>query len=149
MIRKKLIPLSSSTQWFWIDKRKIETVNGNGAGIYYFLKGDLRIIRFVQNTDTKDRFIEYYLDNDKLFFAFERQSDRIGLKNDPEYYAPFKDSLFFEKGALLKIKSNMVCVAPFAEDYRKEEQERLKTAFKQRFNRLKNEYLAPKKTFTK
>ena len=137
MIRKKLIPLTSTTQWVSIDKRKIETKNG--AAIYYFLKGELQKIRFIQNTDTTERFIEYYLDNDNLFFAFERQSDSIGLKNDPEYYEPFEDSLFFEKGELIRIKSNMDCGAPFAEDYRKEEQKRLKKEFKQLFNQLKNE----------
>lgn len=138
-IRQKLIPLSSTTQWTSIDKRKIETKNGNGAAVYYFLKEELQKIRFLQNTDTTDRFIEYYLDNDSLFFAFERQSDSVELKNDPEYYEPFEDSIFFKKGELIRIKSNMDCGVPFAEDYRKEEQGRLKTEFKQLFNRLKNE----------
>jgi len=136
-IREKLIPLTDRQEWTAIDKRKIETRTENGAAVYYFLKNELKKIRFLQNTDTTDRFTEYYLDNDSLFFVFERQSDSIGLKNDPEFYEPFEDSLFFEKGELIRIKSNMDCGAPFAEDYRKEIQEDLKTEFSMLFNRLK------------
>jgi hypothetical protein len=132
-IREKLRHLVDRQEW--TDKRKIESRNGDA--VYYFLKKELKKIRLVQNTDTTDRLIEYYLDNKSIFFVFERQSNNIELKNDPEFYEPFEDSLFFEKDELIRIKSNMDCGAPFAEDYRKEIQEDLKIEFTMLFNRLK------------
>ncbi|MDG2332537.1 MAG: hypothetical protein P8M05_13175 [Flavobacteriales bacterium] len=136
-IREKLKPLSNRQEWTDVDKRKIETEKGNGSAVYYFLKGELRKIRLLQNSDSTDRFVEYYLEDNDLFFVFERQTDNYELKNDPEFYEPFEDSLFFEKGELIRIKSNMDCGAPFAADYRKEEQDRLKTEFDKIINRLR------------
>lgn len=135
-IRIKLKPLLNRQQWTAVDKRKIETKNGNGAAVYFFLDKELRKIRLLEHTDSTDRFVEFYLDGKNLFFVFERQTDNYEMKNAPEFYEPFEDSLFFENGNLIRIKSNMDCGAPFAEDYRKEEQVRLKTEFEKLKNRL-------------
>lgn len=135
-IRKKLKPLLNSQKWTSMDKRKIDTKNGNGAAVYYFLDKELRKIRLLENTDSIDRFVEFYLDDKNLFFIFERHTNNYELKNDPEFYEPFEDSLFFENDELIRIKSNMDCGAPFAEDYRKEEQVRLKNEFKKLKERL-------------
>lgn len=102
-IREKLKPLSSRQEWTAIDKRKIETENGNGSAVFYFLTGELRKIRLLQNSDSADRFVEYYLEDNNLFFAFERQTDKYELQNDPEFYEPFEDSLFFEKSELIRM----------------------------------------------
>ena len=67
----------------------------------------------------------------------KRQTDSYELRNDPEFYEPFEDSLFFDQGQLIRIKSNMDCGAPFAEDYRQEEQVRLQTEFEKLKGRLK------------
>lgn len=136
-IRKKLKPLLSRQEWTAVDKRKIDIKNGNGAAVYYFLDKELRKIRLLENTDSTDRFVEFYLDGKNLFFVFERQTDNYELKNNPEFYEPFEDSLFFENNELIRIKSNMDCGAPFSEDYRKEEQVRLTTEFEKLKERLK------------
>ncbi len=136
-IRKKLRPLSNRQEWTAIDKRKIETKSANGVAVYYFLQDELKKVRFLQNTENTDRLIEYYLENGSLFFVFEKQTDKLELKNDPENYEPYEDSLFFKNDELIKIKSNMDCGAPFAEDYRKKIQEDLNTEFVMLFNRLK------------
>lgn len=135
-IRKKLKPLLNSQKWTSMDKRKIDTKKGNGAAVYFFLDKELRKIRLLESTDSTDRFVEFYLDDNKLFFIFERHTNNYELKNDHEFYEPFEDSLFFENDELIRIKSNMDCGAPFAEDYRKEEQIRLKTEFKKLKERL-------------
>ncbi len=136
-IRKKLRPLSNRQEWTAIDKRKIETKSANGVAVYYFLQDELKKVRFLQNTENTDRLIEYYLENGSLFFVFEKQTDKLELKNDPENYEPYEDSLFFKNDELIRIKSNMDCGAPFAEDYRKKIQEDLNTEFEMLFNRLK------------
>lgn len=136
-IREKLKPLSSRQEWTAVDKRKIETEKGSGAAVYYFLNGELRKIRLLQKSDSTDRFVEYYLEENNLFFVFERQTDNYKLKKNPEFYEPFEDSLFFEKGELIRIKSNMDCGAPFAADYRKEERDRLNSEFLRLKKRLK------------
>ena len=136
-IRDKLKPLSNRQEWTAVDKRKIKTINGNGAAVYYFLDQELKKIRLLENTDSTDRFVEFYLEDQNLFFVFERQTDNHELKNDPEFYEPFEDSLFFDQGQLIRIKSNMDCGAPFAKDYRQEEQVRLQTEFEKLKGRLK------------
>lgn len=128
-IRKKLRPLLNRQEWSAIDKRKVETENVMGTAVYFFLNTKLRKIRLLQHTDSTDRFVEYYLDSKNLLFVFERLTDNYQLKNDPEYYEPFEDSLFFESCELISIKSNLDCGAPFADDYKKEEQDRLKAEF--------------------
>lgn len=137
LIREKLRPLSNRKYWTSMDKRSIVTKNDSGAALYCFLNGQLRKIRFLQNTPTSDRFVEYFLENDSLFFVFEQQTDSLEFKNNPEYYEPFEDSLFFDNGDLIKIKSNMDCGAPYDEDYRTEEQVRIQTEFEKIVNRLK------------
>ena len=136
-IREIILPLSNREEWTTTDKRKLEAKNQNGVANYYFLKNDLKKIQLTQNTDSTARLIEYYLHNDSLIFAFEQQDDSTELKNNPEYYEPIEDSLFFKKGELIRIKNNMDCGSPFADDYRNEVQEELKTEFRVLFNRLK------------
>lgn len=136
-IREKLKPLAGRQEWTGINKRKIDPQTGYGVAVYYFLHDQLRKIRVLQKADSTDRFAEFYLEDNNLFFVFERHTDSSELKNDPEYYQPLEDSLFFENSNLIMIKSNKGCGAPFAEDYKKEEQVRLKSEFEKLRERLK------------
>lgn len=126
-IRKKLLPFSNLDEWASVEKRKVETTDGHGTAIYYFLDKQLKKITLTENIDSTDRLAEFYLDSTNLFFVFERRIDQRQLKIEPEFYEAIEDSLFFENGELIRIKSNMDCNAPSPEDYRKEEQIRLKT----------------------
>lgn len=136
-IRKKLRPIATRQEWTSIDKRKIETEKGIGAAEYYFLQGQLQKIILIQKTTTANRFVEFYINNDSLFFVFEKQIDSIQLKNNPEYYDSEIDSLFFDSGELIRIKTNMDCGAPCEESFQNEEQIRLQTEFENLLSRLK------------
>ncbi len=137
LIRKKLKRLSNKPGWTVINK--IKTERNNGIAEYYYLKDELKKVRFLQNTDSTDKFTEYFIDNDSLFFVFERQTDKNDLKNDHEHYKPYEDSLFFNHRTLIKMKSNMDREGLFTEAYRKEKQTRLIAEFESLKEQLKNQ----------
>ena len=137
-IRDKFKEISEINEWTSMDKRKIERKEHSGAGIYYFLKGNLKKIRLIQTNENSKIFTEFYLNNDSLFFVFERHIDSLEMKKDIEFYEPFEDSLFFENGKLIRIKSNLDCGAPFAEDYLLKEEKRIKEDFTLLIKRLNN-----------
>ena len=138
-IRENIKEISGIKEWTSIDKRKIERKEHDGVGIYYFLKGKLKKIRLIQTNESSRIFSEFYLNNDSLFFVFERQIDSLEIKKDLEFYEPYEDSLFFEKGELIRVIANQDCGAPFSDEYLKSEQERLKTDFDLLIRRLKRE----------
>jgi hypothetical protein len=136
-IRIKLKKFDSISSWTAIDKRGINTDSTNGVGEFYFLHGNLKKIVQIQLSKNTRRETEFYLDNDSLFFVFEKTIDSLELKNDPEFFEPYLDSIFFRKGELIRIIANMDCGAPFSEDYRLEEQIRLENELNILINKLK------------
>ena len=136
-IRKKIQEIDLISSWTTIDKRKIETDSTQDVGEYYFLHGDLKKIVKIQLGKNTRIVTEFYLDKDSLFFVFEKQIDSIEMQNDPEFYEPYLDSIFFRNGELIRIIANMDCGAPFSKDYRLEEQIRLKNEYKNLINKLK------------
>ncbi|MCU4177860.1 hypothetical protein [Carboxylicivirga sp. N1Y90] len=135
-IRIKVKKIDSISSWTAIDKRGIETDSANGVGEYYFLHGNLKKIVQIQLGKNTRRETEFYLDNDSLFFVFEKLIDSLELKKEPEFFEPYLDSIFFRNGELIRIIANMDCGAPFSEDYRLEEQIRLKNELKILINKL-------------
>ncbi len=120
-IREK-IRKNEKEGWTTIDKRKLEYKGLTGAIEYYFFKEDLLIIKTKRWNDSKDSLVDtrIYLEGNQPFFAYETSFDSLEYKKEPKYYDQYEDSIFFEKGEVIRIKASMDCGAPFAESYRKE-----------------------------
>ena len=150
-IRVNFKRINEITEWTSIDKRKLNQSTEGGAATYYFLQDTLLKVVAIHFGETGKNIQEFYTKNGQLSFVFEQQYkynrpitwDSIAMKenNDTETFEFDKseiieDSSYFSKGELIRQINNQDCGSPFAEDYLKEEQVRLKTEFEKLKERL-------------
>tara|TARA_B100000508_G_scaffold139619_1_gene138363 strand:- start:854 stop:1084 length:231 start_codon:yes stop_codon:yes gene_type:complete len=64
------------------------------------------------------------------FFANKREFDSLLFNEDKEWYEPFEDSIFFENGEVIRIKSSGDCGASFSGEYLMEEEVDIKAKIK-------------------
>ena len=156
---ERLKPISANfkrineiTEWTSVDKRKLNQSTEGGAATYYFLQDTLLKVVAIHFGETGKNIQEFYTRNGQLSFVFEQQyqynrpitwdSTAMQENNDTETFDIDKpeiieDRSYFENGDLIRQINNKDCGSPFAEDYLKEEQVRLKTEFEKLKERLK------------
>lgn len=135
-IRDKVNSISDRKEWTKLANRKFDLNHVKSSTDYYFVGENLKLVHFEENTDSTHRSVDFYLEDKELLLVFERQSDPIGLKSDTEPNEVAEDSLFFEKGKVIRIKSNLDCGAPFAEEYRNRAQSEFQTELNRIIARL-------------
>jgi hypothetical protein len=151
-IRANFKRINEITEWTSIDKRKLNQSTEGGAATYYFLQDTLLKVVAIHFGETGKNIQEFYTRNGQLSFVFEQQyqynrpitwdSTAMQESNDTETFDIDKseiieDRSYFENGDLIRQINNQDCGSPFAEDYLKEEQVRLKTEFEKLKERLK------------
>jgi len=151
-IRENFKRINEITAWSSIDKRKLNQSTEGGAATYYILKDTLLKVVAIHFGETGKSIQEFYTKNGQLSFVFEQQYqynrpitwDSTAMKenNDKETFdidksEVIEDRSYFENGVLIQQINNQDCDSPFAKDYLKEEQVRLKTEFEKLKKRLK------------
>ncbi len=151
-IRENFKRINEITEWTSVDKRKLNQSTESGAATYYFLQDKLLKIVAIHFGETGKNIQEFYTKNGLLSFVLEQQYqynrpitwDSTAMKenNDTETFDIDKseiieDRSYFSKGELIRQINNQDCGSPFAEDYLKEEQVRLKTEFEKLKEKLK------------
>jgi hypothetical protein len=151
-IRENFKRINEITEWTLVDKRKLNQSTESGAATYYFLQDTLLKIVAIHFGETGENIQEFYTKNGLLSFVFEQQYqynrpitwDSTAMKenNDTETFDIDKseiieDRSYFSKGELIRQINNQDCGSPFAEDFLKEEQVRLKTEFEKLKEKLK------------
>lgn len=120
----ELAQIKDLREWTKIQREVISDVEETGTATYYYLEEALRKVEFQKKGEALNS-IEYYLKDEQVFFVFEKRAKESELESGTAYDA-IEDSFFFDKDGLFRIKSNQDPGAPFAEEYRGEEDERLK-----------------------
>ena len=151
-IRANFERINNTTEWTSIDKRKLNQSTEGGAATYYFLKDTLLKVVAIHFGETGKNIQEFYTKNGQLSFVFEQRyqynrpitwdSTTMNENNDSETFDINKseiieDRSYFENGELIRQINNQDCGSPFAQDYLKEEQVRLKAEFEKLKERLK------------
>ena len=143
-IRANLKRINEITEWTSVDKRKLNQSTEGGAATYYFLQDTLLKVVAIHFGETGKNIQEFYIKNGQLSFVFEQQYqynrpitwDSTAMKEnnvtetfDIDKSEIIEDRSYFSKGELIRQINNQDCGSPFAEDYLKQEQVRLKTEF--------------------
>ncbi|MCZ2129120.1 MAG: hypothetical protein LC109_02525 [Bacteroidia bacterium] len=151
-IRANFKRINEITEWTSVDKRKLNLSTEGGAATYYFLQDTLLKVVAIHFGETGKNIQEFYTKNGQLSFVFEQHYqynrpitwDSTAMKenNDTETFdinesEIIEDRSYFENGFLIRQINNQDCGSPFAEDYLKEEQVRLKREFEKLKERLK------------
>lgn len=151
-IRANFNRINGIKGWTSVDKRKLNESTEGGAATYYFLKDTLLKVVAIHFGETGKNIQEFYTKNGQLSFVFGQQyqynrpitwdSTVMKENNDTETFDIDKseiieDRSYFENGVLIRQINNQDCGSPFAEDYLKEEQVRLKAEFEKLKEQLK------------
>ena len=151
-IRANFKRINEITEWTSVDKRKLNQSTEGGAATYYFLQDTLLKVVVIHFGETGKNIQEFYTRNGQISFVFEKQyqynrpitwdSTAMQENNDTETFdidqsEIIEDRSYFENGDLIRQINNQDCGSPFAEDFLKEEQVRLKTEFEKLKERLK------------
>lgn len=143
-IRTNFKRINSITDWSFIGTEELWETTEGGEAIYYYQNEQLEKIITRHYGETFQLLTEYYLQNEKLSFVFEKQLiynrpfyyDTITMiKNDDTELFDFdkseiiEDKSYFKSGKLLHQINNQDCGAPFASNYLLEEQKRIQTDF--------------------
>jgi len=151
-IRANFNRINGIKGWTSVDKRKLNESTEGGAATYYFLKDTLLKVVAIHFGETGKNIQEFYTKNGQLSFVFGQQyqynrpitwdSTVMKENNDTETFDIDKseiieDRSYFENGVLIRQINNQDYGSPFAEDYLKEEQVRLKAEFEKLKEQLK------------
>jgi hypothetical protein len=143
-IRANFKRINSIANWTTIKTKDIWETTESGKAKFYYLNGQLEKITTRHFGETFQLLTEYYLLNGQLSFVFEKSykynrpiyHDSTAMKemNDTETFDFEKseiveDRSYLENGTLLHQLNNSDCGSPFADDYLREEQQRIKTDF--------------------
>ena len=119
----------------WTKIKEVETDDSTEGGYinYYYLNGKLEKIVVRKFGESGQYLAEYYLQNNKISFLFEKDM----TYNVPFYRKEFdydiseieESRYYFVKNELVNLKSNLDCGAPFANYYLMEEQKRVTKDF--------------------
>lgn len=144
--------INKITEWTSVNKRKLNQSTEGGTATYYFLQDTLIKIVVIHFGESGKNIKEFYTEKGDLLFVFEQHYqynrpitwDLTTMKehNDTGFFEIDKpeiieDRSYFENGNLIRQINNQDCGSPFAEDYLREEQERLKTEFEKLKEQLK------------
>jgi|SRR5690554_3757895 len=143
-IRTNFKRINSITDWTFIGTEELWETTEGGEAIYYYQNEQLEKIITRHYGETFQLLTEYYLQNEKLSFVFEKQL----IYNRPFYYDTIamiknvdteafdfdkseiiEDRSYFKNGKLLHQINNQDCGALFASNYLLEEQKRIQTDF--------------------
>ena len=150
-IRANTTRIDGINEWTAVHKRKLaQTVEG-GSAEYYFIKDTLLKITAVQFAETGKSISDFYTRNSELSFVLEKtykynrpitwDSTAMKENHDTEVFDGDSSEVvveesYFENGVLIRQINNQDCGSPFAADYLKEEQVRLKAEFQKLKGRL-------------
>ncbi|MBN8785852.1 MAG: hypothetical protein J0I84_02050 [Terrimonas sp.] len=150
-VRENLKRISTIANWSTIDTKDIDAGEG-GEAKFYYKDGKLEKIVVRQLGETFQQLAEYYLQDNKLSFVFEKtyrynrpifyDSTVMKENNDTEAF-DFKkstiteDRSYFINNKLIHQVNNEDCGAPFAADYLRDEQKRIETEFEELTRLLK------------
>ena len=124
--RKKLKAIQMNLEKALVTQQTV-TVKGTEAKVnYHWRAGDLLKIELREELKESLTHKEYYLSNKQPLLVFEMQTNRVEMEDDPDYYEPAEDSLFFYENKLIRIICNLDCGGPFATKYLMEEEMRVK-----------------------
>lgn len=161
-IRANFKRINEISEWTSVDKRKLNQSTEGGAATYYFLHDTLLKIVAVHFGETGKNIQEFYTKNGQLSFVFEQRyqynrpitRDSTAMKEnkdtetfDIEKSEIIEDRSYFSNGKLIRQINSQDCSSPFADDYLKEEQIRLKTEFDQLKEQLKDKKPVPNKVY--
>ena len=151
-IRANITRIDGINEWTAVHKRRLaQTVEG-GSSEYYFVKDTLLKIIAIHFAETGKITSAFYTRNSELSFVVEKtvkynrpitwDSTAMKESNDTEVFdgdssEVIVDESYFENGVLIRQINNQDCGSPFAADYLKEEQVRLKAEFQKLKGRLK------------
>lgn len=143
-IRANFKRINTIANWTTIKSKEFWETTEGGEAKFYYLNGQLEKIITRQFGETFQLLTEYYLRNGKLSFVFAKSYkynrpmyyDSTSMKenNDTEAF-DFKkseiieDRFYFENGKLLHQINSQDCGSPFADEYLREEQKRIKADF--------------------
>ena len=151
-IRANTARINGFQGWTKVDKRKADETAEGGSAEYYFIKDTLLKITVFQFAETGKIIRDFYTRNSELSFVLEKtykynrpmtwDSTAMKENHDTEVFdgdnpEAIVDESYFENGVLIRQINNQDCGSPFAEDYLKEEQVRLKAEFQKLKGRLK------------
>ncbi len=151
-IRANTTRINDINEWTAIDKRRVDGTTEGGSAEYYFIKDTLLKITAIYFGETGKITSDFYTRNSELSFVLEKSYkynrpitwDSTAMKenHDTEVFdgdssEVMVDESYFENGVLIRQVNNQDCGSPFAEDYLKEEQVRLKAEFQKLKGRLK------------
>ena len=135
--------INSIKKWSKITTYETDDSTEGGYINYYYLNGKLEKIVERKFGESGQYLAEYYLQNNKISFLFEKDM----TYNVPFYRKEFdydkseieENRYYFVKNELVNLKSNLDCGAPFSNYYLEEEQKRVMKDFN---DLLKNSKLA-------
>lgn len=151
-IKENFKKINAIKEWSTIDKQKLDESTKSDSATYYFLKNILLKIVAIHLDEKGKTIQEYYTLDNELSFVLEStynyneslipDSTAIKKNNDKEEFEISKlevieDRSYFENGVLIRQINNQDCGLPFAQDYLKEEQIRLKIEFEKLLNLIK------------
>lgn len=143
-IRDNFKRINSIANWTSITTEDIWESTEGGVAKYYYLNGTLEKILTRHFGETGQLLTEYYLQDGKLSFVFEKSyqynrliyHDATLMKElgDTEIFDMAKSQItedrnYIENGELIHQLSNLDCGAPFASDYLLQEQKRINVDF--------------------
>ena len=143
-IRANFKRINSIANWTTIKTKDIWETTEGGEAKFYYLNGQLEKITTRHFGETFQLLTEYYLLKGQLSFVFAKSykynrpiyHDSIAMKemNDTETFdfeksEVVEDRSYFDNGKLLHQINSQDCGSPFADDYLREEQKRIKADF--------------------
>ena len=139
--------------WTSVERKTLNQSTEGGTAVFYHLKDTLVKVDAIYCGQTGKHIQEFYLQGGQLILVLEKyygyHRPLIGDKTakrgntdtipfDIEKAAIMEERSFFENGDLISQINNQDCGAPFAKDYLKKEDTRLKSDFGKLKGRLKN-----------
>jgi hypothetical protein len=153
LIRVNFKRINSIAKWSKIDKIDIWESTEGGQATYYYSENKLEKIVVRHFGETFQHLAEYYLLYGELSFVFDKSFkynrpiywDSIAMKEnndnqvwDFEQSEIIEERTYFKNGKVIHQLNNQDCGSPFAEDYLKEEQDRLITEFNKLIKSIEN-----------
>lgn len=151
-IRTKVKRINEIVEWTSIKKRKLNLSTENGVAKYFTFRDTLLKVIVIHFGETGKHIQEFYTENGRLSFVNEQQLqynrpiywDSTVMKevNDTELFDGSNSEIienqsYFENEVLIRQISNQDCGSPFAEEYLKDEEVRLKAEFDKLKEKLK------------
>lgn len=149
-VRDNFKRINSIKRWDSLVRKELDQTTELGEATLYYANGKPEKIIARNYGETFQQLTEYYLLNNELSFVFEKEarynrpidydSADMRANNDSQIFnyklsEVVEDRSYFLDGKLVHQLNNQDCGAPFADDYLRKEEIRIKKGFYQLTNR--------------